>query len=166
MRQFRVPLERPLIHPLRMYVKQPLVPHRPKRIETQAPTLLPRSSCHLPERLHHSTLLTFPRMQPHKHVLLHVSLHPNLHPTSVDAIAVISNGHFERGRPQVYFANRLTLKEIGSPTTTRCTRSRHEVGKGPSREARRAALPSNLVKIQRYLIAEKSVGRIYTSSTL
>src|SRR5580700_9354094 len=56
-----------------MNVEQPAVPHRPKRLKTQAPTLLPRSLCHLAERLLHTTLFPLPRIQPHKHILLHGS---------------------------------------------------------------------------------------------
>ena len=77
MLQIRVPLKRRLIHPPRMDVEQPWVPHRPKGMKTQAASLLP-------QRLLHRPLLTLLRMQPHKHVLLHISPLPSPGPPPVD----------------------------------------------------------------------------------
>src|SRR2546425_7314506 len=75
MRQSCVQLKRRLIHPPRMYEKQPPVPHRLEGVKTQAALLLPRRPCHLAQGLLHRTLFSRMRVQPHKRILLHGSLH-------------------------------------------------------------------------------------------
>src|SRR5882672_4353894 len=44
--------------------------------------LLPRRPCHLAQGLLNRVLFPFPRMQPHKSVLLHSHLHPSIFPSA------------------------------------------------------------------------------------
>src|SRR6267143_5043749 len=84
--QSRMGLECGFVHPARMNVEEPAVPHRAEGVETEATRLLPRWPCHLAQRLFHRTLFSLTRIQPHESVLLHAPsvsrLHSLLHLTA------------------------------------------------------------------------------------
>jgi hypothetical protein len=70
MRQFRMLLQRRLVPPSRMNVKEPPIPRRTKKVNTQAAFFFPRRPLHVPQRFLNCTLLSLPRVQPHKRISL------------------------------------------------------------------------------------------------
>src|SRR5713101_8333495 len=73
--QFRVGLECGFVHPPRMNVKEPAIPHRAEGVKTQAARLLPRRPGHFAQGLLHGTLLPLASMQAHEDILVYGSFH-------------------------------------------------------------------------------------------